>query len=53
MPLFLSSIFSSFLRAATKRRVGKKGVFQAPDAAARRPAKPDPLAATPQLPLSA
>ena len=28
-------------------------IFQAPDAAARRPAKPDPLAATPQLPLSA
>lgn len=28
-------------------------IFQAPDAAARRPAKPEPLAATPQLPLSA
>ena len=53
MPLFLSSILSSFLRAAAKRRAGIKGTFQAPGAAAWRPAMPPRSAATPQLPLSA
>ncbi len=60
-PLFPSGILFFFQKSPVKRVCLEENQtytrltaeFQAPDAAARRPAKPDPLAATYQLPFSA